>query len=327
MRYLLIALAFLSLSVAQAAPIKEIVLTKDNTLVLNQAFTGESVSDLIGQAKKLDADLDSGYPIYLFLDTPGGSIQAGLELIEYFKGVNRPVHTITLFAASMGWQLVQNLGQRYVLQYGVLMSHKASGGFRGEFGGDGSQLDSRYSLWLRRLSMMDQQTVDRTNGKKTLKQYQSEYDNELWLNGSEAVNEGYADAVVSVKCDSTLAGNSQKTVMGFGFSIEVLFDKCPIRTSPIGISAKLRTNKGYMSLEKFMADGGRFGKKCKFKKTPDRFDYSNNLVKGEPAELCLIDTELTLDKIKNSIKKTRNDIQGKNTKLIRMSFGNFVTEL
>lgn len=135
---------------------KEIVLTKDNSVVLNGAFTGKSVSNLIGEIQKLDAELKSGYPIYLFLNTPGGSIQAGLELFEFIKGVNRPIHTITLFAASMGFQTVQHLGKRYVLEYGVLMSHKAYGGFEGEFGGETSQIDSQYGLWLRRLKMMDQ---------------------------------------------------------------------------------------------------------------------------------------------------------------------------
>lgn len=328
MRFLLIVLAFFSISMANATARKEIVLTKDNTLILNQAFTGQSVSTLIGQAKKLDANMKSGYPIYLFLNTPGGSVQAGLELIEFFRGVNRPVHTITLFAASMGWQLVQNLGQRYVLQYGVLMSHKASGGFRGEFGGGGSQLDSRYHLWLRRLGMLDQQTVDRTNGKKTLKQYQSEYDNELWLNGAEAVERGYADAVVNIRCDNTLEGTTSNEVRAFGFNIAVDFDKCPLRTSPVSVTSELRTNKGYMSLDKFMSSGGKFGKRCRAENSLPTKDWNGNVAKtGSPAELCLMDTELTLVKIQKAIEATRSDVRSKNTKIVRMSFGNFVTEL
>ena len=112
----------------------------------------------------MDASLKSGYPIYLFLNTPGGSIQAGLELIEGLNGINRPIHTVTLFAASMGWQLVQHLGTRYVLKYGVLMSHKARGQFSGEFGGGASQMDARYGLWLKRVHIME--TLQYTRGKK-----------------------------------------------------------------------------------------------------------------------------------------------------------------
>ena len=143
------------------------------------------------------------------------------------------------------------------------MSHKASGGFRGEFGGGNSQIDSRYGLWLRRLGMMDQQTVDRTNGKKTLKQYQSEYDNELWLNGDEAVRNGYADEVVSVKCGQSLAGVNSKNIRYFGFNLKLSFDNCPIRTYPVSVTASMRTNKGYVLLDDFMAKSGKFGKKCR----------------------------------------------------------------
>lgn len=307
---------------------KEITLTKDNTLVLNDAFTGSSVSKLIGQAKKMNADLKSGYPIYLFLDTPGGSIQAGLELIEFLQGLNRPIHTVTLFSASMGFQLVQHLGKRYILKYGVLMSHKASGGFRGEFGGGNSQIDSRYGLWLRRLGMMDQQTVDRTNGKKTLKQYQSEYDNELWLNGDEAVRNGYADEVVSVKCGQSLAGVNSKNIRYFGFNLKLSFDNCPIRTYPVSVTASVRTNKGYILLDDFMAKSGKFGKKCRENDSEAKRGWNNEIVQGpKKAELCLMDKELTLEKIEQTIKEQKAKIANSKRNIVKMSFSNFISEM
>lgn len=324
MRMFLVVLMFFS-SMAMA---KEVVLTKDNTLVLNTAFTSESVSDLMGKAMRMDAELKSGYPIYLFLDTPGGSIQAGLELIEFFKGINRPVHTVTLFAASMGWQLAQHLGNRYILQYGVLMSHKAYGGFRGEFGGEGSQLDSRYSLWLRRLAMMDNQTVARTNGKKTLKQYQSEYDNELWLNGEEAVKSGYADELVSVKCSASLSGNEKKDVEYEGFKMVFVFDKCPIRTGPVDVRAELRTNRGYISLDNFLKEGGIFeNEKCQMNDSEETKDYYGNIIKpAQKAQLCLIDKSVSFEKIQKIMKTEAQKISDKRRQIVKMSFGSFIAE-
>lgn len=325
--FLIIAMLFSSL--AMAKPKKEIVLTKDNTLVLNMSFTGKSVAKLIGEAKKMDADLESGYPIYLFLDTPGGSIQAGLELIEFLNGINRPVHTVTLFAASMGWQLLQHLGDRYVLKYGILMSHKAYGGFRGEFGGGSSQLDSRYGLWLRRLDLMDKQTVNRTGGKKTLKQYRSEYDNELWLNGDEAVEHGYADEVVGVKCAENLNGTREENFMFFGFNISLKFDECPIRTYPVSIAVNVRTNKGYMSLENFLAKGGIFGKKCRKEGTAPQTSWDGKRIidDGKPAQLCLMDEKLTLEQIKNKSKEIKNEYMQKKRDVVKMGFGNFASEM
>jgi len=259
-----IVLLILTLIMSFPSFSKEIILTKDNTLVLDRAFTAESVSDLITDARKMDAELKSGYPIYLFLNTPGGEIQAGLELIEFLRGINRPVHTISLYAASMGWQLLQHLGDRYVLQFSVLMSHKARGGFRGEFGGGLSQLDARYNLWLKRIDMMDKKTVERTKGKKTLQQYRSEYDNELWLSGQEAVDNGYADEVVTVKCSRELNGTKKSSFETmFGIDIQVEMSECPIVTSPVAVTAVVRTNQGALPLSDFLNKGGKFGKNCR----------------------------------------------------------------
>ena len=74
---LLLAL-FFSLNISA----KELNLSEDNALILAEAFTSSSVAKLIQEAAKMDANLKSGYPIYLFLYTPGGSIQAGLELFR-----------------------------------------------------------------------------------------------------------------------------------------------------------------------------------------------------------------------------------------------------
>ena len=95
---------------------REVVLSSDNTLVLNTSFNKRSVSKLMQTATAMDANLKSGYPMYLFMYTPGGGIQSSLELIEYLKGLNRPIHTVTLFAASMGFQTVQHLGKRYIMK-------------------------------------------------------------------------------------------------------------------------------------------------------------------------------------------------------------------
>jgi len=283
-------------------PTKEIVLSADNTLTLADSFNGSSVAQLIQQASNLDSSLKSGYPIYLFLYTPGGSIQAGLELYDFLAGLNRPVHTITLFAASMGFQTVQHLGTRYITRYGVLMSHKARGGFQGEFGGGDSQLDARYGMWLRRINMLDGETVSRTNGKQTLKSYRDAYSSELWLNGKEAVEQGYADAVAVVKCDTSLRGSEEQVFSNGFFSVKAKISKCPLNTNPLSVGANIITNKGEMELEKFISEGGKFGSSCRRLDEEERKDYwSGNVVRGQKAELCAVDKTLTLEKIKEAI--------------------------
>lgn len=284
---------------------EEITLSSDNTLVLSEAFTSQSTTKLMEKASKMDANLKSGYPVYLFMYTPGGSIQAGLELIEFFQGLNRPVHTITLFSASMGFQTVQHLGERYIMKYGVLMSHKARGSFSGEFGGGISQLDSRYQLWLRRIELMDKQTVKRTEGKQTMKSYIEAYTPELWLNGEEAVRKGYADKVATVKCDLSMKGSHEKA-FNLGFvTIIVEFSDCPLKTGPLSIRANIVTNKGTMPLSEFLEKNGKFGENCnseKYSSVYSTYDEPEVTVKEE---LCAKDKDLTLQKIQKEIEKKR----------------------
>lgn len=231
------ALLFPLSSLNKSSNDNQVVLSKDNMVVLSGEIDGEMSGAVISQAKTLgNKRFSNGKPVYLFMNTPGGSIQTGLEMIESLKGLDRPVSTVSLFAASMGFQVVQNLGERLVLKNGVLMSHRAAGEFSGSFGGQRpSQMDNRYNLWLTRLTELDEDVVNRTNGKQTIDSYQKAYANELWLTGSQAVKEGYADRIVSVRCDSSLDGVTTHTIKIFGLKIDFDIDNCPMNTSPMNI--------------------------------------------------------------------------------------------
>lgn len=232
-----------SLSRSEASTNKDnVVISADNTIVLMGEVTGESVGQVIAKAKELDLELggmkekySSKRPLYLFLYSPGGSIQSGLELIEALKGLGRPVHTITMFSASMAFQIAQNLDDRLILKSGALMSHHAAGQFQGSFGGKATQMDRRYKFWLDRIKELDEQTVKRTNGKQTYESYTSEYDAEMWLTGTESVSEGYADRVVTVKCDKSLAGVTTQHANFLGMDVAYDLDKCPLNTSPMNV--------------------------------------------------------------------------------------------
>lgn len=279
-----------------SAKMTEIVLTEDNTVTLRTQFSGESIGKLIQQIMAMDSKLPSKYPIYLFLYTPGGSIQAGLEFYEFTRSLNRPIHTITLFAASMGFQTVQQLGKRYILKNGILMSHQAAGGQSGSF----SQIQSRFGLWVRRVEQLDKDAAARTNGKHTLQSYQAAYQNELWMTGDEAVEQGFADEVVAAKCDSGLvSGTESVEVDGLFSSVNVTFSKCPINTTPTGVSANVVTNVGKMSLTEFVSKNPQF-KTCSDQKAEISY-YAGS---GTNDVICASDPTLNMEVIKADMAKT-----------------------
>jgi ATP-dependent protease ClpP protease subunit len=247
-----------------------VTLSASNLIVLNGEVNGENTAAVISKAKELcnaskegiakKVGLGKETRLKLFLYTPGGSIQAGLEMIEALNGLGCPVDTVTLFAASMGWQIAQNLGERLILRNGVMMSHHATGQESGEFGGSvKSQMENRQQLWLDRVRELDEQTVKRTNGKQTYESYTKEYDHEVWLTGTKSVAEGYSDRIVSMRCDSSLNGVDTHTISFMGVPILYDLDKCPINTSPMNVriglpEGKLTAEMSNLVKEKFLLD-------------------------------------------------------------------------
>ena len=214
-----------------------ISLTDTNTVALMSEVDGASVDKVISQLYKLD-QINTKDPIYLVLYTPGGSIEDGFNLMTVAQGLHRPVNTVVLFAASMGFQITQALGTRYITQYGTLMSHRAKGGFEGEFPG---QVNSRLNYWLDRMDEMDKITIARTNGKQTLESYVKSYQNELWLTGPKAVAQGYADALANIRCDKSLMTTYKEMVETFFGNIIVTWSRCPLITTPVAVELPLVT--------------------------------------------------------------------------------------
>lgn len=241
-----------------------VLLTSQNVLVLDSEVSDSSVSKVMQDALKLDSALPAGKPLYLVMSTPGGSVDSGLALMTMLKGLNRPVHTITIFAASMGFQIAQGLDDRLITPDGTLMSHRAKGGIQGEFGGQaGSQLDNRIKMLSDLIQQMDNKTVARTKGKKTLKQYQAEYENELWLLSEKAVADGYADKVVVPKCDKSLSGTKEGEASFLGVRIAYTVSKCPLVRGVLEMKVSVKTSDGrWVELDRFVASNGMFGTGC-----------------------------------------------------------------
>lgn len=225
------ALVALSAFQSKTLPDSTIVLNDSNTVALMSEVNGTSVAKVITRLYELDA-MSTNAPIYLVLYTPGGSIEDGFNLMTVAQGLRRQVNTVVVFAASMGFQITQALGTRYITHYGTLMSHKAKGGFQGEFPG---QVNSRLNYWLDRMVEMDKVTVIRTKGKQTLESYTKAYANELWLTGPKSIEGGYADEIANVRCDKSIMGTFKEKVDTLFGSVIVTWSKCPLITEPVGV--------------------------------------------------------------------------------------------
>lgn len=201
----------------------KVTLSTENSVVLNWVVTDQSAAELANKVLQVSQSLPKSKPIYLVLDTPGGSIAAGTSLIDALKAVPQEIKTVNLFSASMGFQIAQNLGERLVTTNSIMMSHLAAGGIEGTIPGS---LDSRLSLWTSIVSDLDSQAASRMKLSKG--NYRTKIENEYWVYGGSNVSEHTADRLVTVGCDESLKGTEISEVATAFGPVQVERAKCPM---------------------------------------------------------------------------------------------------
>jgi ATP-dependent protease ClpP protease subunit len=224
-----------SANLCEAAP-SEVQLTTTNTVTFRGEVSPGSVTEVMVKLSKLALLRgSSNYPIYLVLDSPGGSIMAGDMLVQYLRTLSN-VHTITIFSASMAAGIVEaNKGIRYITPSGILMFHRASGSFEGQF--NSGELESQLRLWTSIVNIMEQANADRLG--ITLQDYKARIVNEWWMLGQEAVQNKAMDFVVSVRCSQNLINQTQKvTESSLFFQVELEYSDCPLFRAPLSINNK-----------------------------------------------------------------------------------------
>lgn len=215
---------------------KVITLEAKNTIVYRGPVTSQSVSDIMNKLQQASNRVSKNTPLYLVLDSPGGSVFDGLNLIDFANALPQKVNTITLFGASMAFHIAQNLDTRYIPTTGTMMSHRARGGVKGQFDGE---LETRYKMVKRALDYMDYKVSKRMDMK--LKDYKKMIKDEYWVHGFDAVGDKAADEQVLIRCGSSLGGTEEVLLRSFFGTIRAEFSKCPLIRAPL--SAKFKTPK------------------------------------------------------------------------------------
>lgn len=112
-------------------------LLKENIVFINGPVTDQMASIFNAQLLFLDGENDEPKPIHVYINSPGGSVTAGLSMYDMMQHVRAPVYTYVLGqAASMGSFLAQAgaKGKRFVLPSSRTMIHRVSHGIGGTQG-------------------------------------------------------------------------------------------------------------------------------------------------------------------------------------------------
>lgn len=172
--------------------INKITVSTNRVVYFNNAFTFSTVQDAVEQLKKLEAE-DGKTPIYLLLDSPGGSVLDGATLISQMEASKAPVYTVCMrLCASMAAMTHSYGAKRYALDRAILMYHPASLGAQG-------QLNNMISLLGTLQRFIDKMNANIVSRSKLAKDdYERKIAYEFWVDSEDALKYGLVDGIISL---------------------------------------------------------------------------------------------------------------------------------
>ena len=168
-------------------------LLRDRIIFLTGEITDEVANSVIAQLLFLQAD-DSEKDISLYINSPGGSISAGMGIYDTMQHVKPDVSTLCVgIAASMAAFILSSgtKGKRMALPNSEVMIHQPLGGARGQ--ASDIEISARRILKLR--SQMNQKLSEQTG--QSVEKIEMDTDRDHFMDAEEAKNYGLIDQIIS----------------------------------------------------------------------------------------------------------------------------------
>ncbi len=165
----------------------------DRVIVITEAIDDHMMGVIVSQLLYLEA-LDSEEPIHMYISSPGGSVMAGLAILDTMNLIKAPVHTYAMgMVASMAAVLFTcgERGHRYILPNAEVMIHQPLGGASGQ--ASDIEIAARHILNLKkRLYAI---LADATG--QSVKTIEKESDRDNYFEAEAAVKFGLADTILT----------------------------------------------------------------------------------------------------------------------------------
>ncbi|WPG97419.1 Hypothetical protein R9X50_00019400 [Acrodontium crateriforme] len=173
-------------------------LLKERIISLNGEVEENNSASIVAQLLFLEAD-NGQKPISLYINSPGGSVTAGLAIYDTMQYISAPVHTICLGqAASMGSLLLCGgaPGQRRCLPHSRIMVHQVSGGYHGQ--ASDIAIHAKEILRIREQlnKIYQRHLTPKEGGEKSLDEIQNVMERDFFMSAEEARDWGIVDEVL-----------------------------------------------------------------------------------------------------------------------------------
>lgn len=135
----------------------------------------------------------TGKPIYVLINSPGGSVLDGALIASAIEASPVPVYTVCeQLCASMAFIIHQHGHTRMMVDRALLMGHPATGGLQGTL----EQMQSRLSTIQRYVNKFNAKIAKRAG--LSLEQFQSMVVSEMWLDAEDSTDKSFNDKIVNV---------------------------------------------------------------------------------------------------------------------------------
>jgi ATP-dependent Clp protease protease subunit len=177
-------------------------LLKDRIVWLGSDVRDDNANEICAQMLMLAAE-DSTKDIYLYINSPGGSITAGMAIYDTMQYVPNDVVTVGIgMCASMGQFLLSSgtKGKRYATPNTRILLHQPHGGF----GGTAADIQTQAEL----INSMKKQLATLTAAQtgKSVEQIMEDGDRDRWFTAQEALDYGFIDHIQEYAAGATGVG-------------------------------------------------------------------------------------------------------------------------
>jgi len=170
-------------------------LLKDRIIFLGEEVNDVSANLIVAQLLFLESE-DPDKDIYLYINSPGGSITAGMAIYDTMQYIKPDVSTICIgMAASMGAFLLTAgaKGKRFALPNSEIMIHQPLGGFQGQ----ATDIDIHAKRILRIKDQLNEILSERSG--QPLEKIKADVERDNFMSAEEAKNYGLIDDVILKK--------------------------------------------------------------------------------------------------------------------------------
>ena len=168
-------------------------LLKERIIWLGSEVRDENANAICSQLLLLSAE-NPEKDIYLYINSPGGSVTAGMAIYDTMQFIPNDVVTVaTGLAASMGQFLLSSgtKGKRYATPNARILMHQPSGGI----GGTASDIKIQAELILHMKKVMAELTADQTG--QTVETILKDNDRDKWFTAKDALEYGFFDKIAA----------------------------------------------------------------------------------------------------------------------------------